>query len=121
MAKQILDHVNVDTLLQEMGGKTVPQGVYGDRFVETGGLRCLAASSFQRARRDRPRRIGAREQEVLQMRLLPIFAQDAEQLLGQHDMAIFAPLGLSNDYDHPRAVDIATGQLHGLGDTQTGG
>ena len=29
MAKQILDHVNVDTLFQEMGGEAVPQCVTG--------------------------------------------------------------------------------------------
>src|SRR5664280_3055246 len=55
------------------------------------------------------------------MRLLPIVAQNAKQLLGQHDIAILAPLGLPNSNDHPRAVNVARGQLHRLGDTQTSG
>jgi len=121
MAEQILDHVNVDALFQEMGREAVAQRVHGDCLVEACGLRRLAASSFQRARRNRPRRIRAGKKPMLKMGPLPIGAEDAEQLLGQHDIAIFAPLGLPNDYDHPRAVDIAAGQLHDLGHTETGG
>src|ERR1700692_956539 len=121
MAEQILDHVNVDALFQKMGGEAVAQRMHGDRFIETRDLGCPAASSFHRARGDRPRRVGAGEQQVFQMSLLPIIAQDAEQLLRQHDIAILAPFGLPNSKDHPRAIDIAGGQLHGLGNTQTGG
>ena len=38
MAEQILDHVNVDTLFQQMGGEAVAQRVNGDRFIEPRGL-----------------------------------------------------------------------------------
>jgi hypothetical protein len=38
MAEQILNHVNVDTLLQKMGRKAVPQCVNSDGLVETCGL-----------------------------------------------------------------------------------
>jgi hypothetical protein len=37
MAEQILDHVNVDALFQEMGSEAVPQCVHGDGLVETCG------------------------------------------------------------------------------------
>ena len=33
MAQQILDHVNIDAVFQEMSGEAVAQGVYGDGFV----------------------------------------------------------------------------------------
>ena len=38
MAEQILNHVNVDTLLQKMGREAVPQRVNSDGLVETCGL-----------------------------------------------------------------------------------
>ena len=62
MAEQVLDHADVDALLEQMGGEAVPQGVHGHRLVETGGLGRLAASPLHRARRDRPGGIGAGEQ-----------------------------------------------------------
>jgi hypothetical protein len=39
VAKQILDHANVDALFQEMGSEAVAQRVHGDCFVETCCLR----------------------------------------------------------------------------------
>jgi hypothetical protein len=116
MAEQILDHVNVDALFQEMGGEAVPQRVHGDRFIKPRGLNGAMADALQLARRNPPSGVSW-EQPVLRTLTLPLVAKDAEQLLGQHDIAIFAPLGLPNDYDHPRAIDIAGGQLHDLGDT----
>ena len=115
MAKQILNHVNVDTLLQKMGRKAVPQRVNSDGLVETCGLSGGAADTLQLTRCNPPSWV-SREQPVLRTFAPPIIAQDAEQLLGQHHVAILAPLGLPNDNDHPCTVDIAGGQLHGLGD-----
>ena len=47
MAEQILDHVNVDALFQEMGGEAVPQRVDGDRFSEPGSLGGIATDALQ--------------------------------------------------------------------------
>ena len=53
MPQQVLDHPDVDALLQQVGGEAVPQGVDGHRLVEPGGLDRLAAGPLHRARRDR--------------------------------------------------------------------
>src|SRR3954454_22083586 len=45
VAQQVLDHLDVDTLLEQVGRETVPQGVHGDRLVEPGGLDRLAAGA----------------------------------------------------------------------------
>ena len=42
-------------------------------------------------------------------RTSPIIAQDREQLLGQHDIAVFATLALAHYDDHARAVDVLGG------------
>src|SRR5215813_10051034 len=36
MPEQVLDYANIDTLLKEMGGKTMSQRVDGDRLTEPG-------------------------------------------------------------------------------------
>ena len=36
MPEQVLDDADVDALLQQVRGEAVPQGVDGDRLVETG-------------------------------------------------------------------------------------
>ena len=81
MAQQVLDHADVDTLLQKMGGEAVPQRVDGDGLVQAGGLRRKTAGALQGAHRDGTCRIGPRKQEVLRASALPIGAENAEQLL----------------------------------------
>jgi len=81
MAEQILDHVNVDALFQEMGGEAVPQCVDRDRLIEAGGAGGIAKDALQLARRNPPSRVSW-EQPVLRMLTLPVVAKDAEQLLG---------------------------------------
>lgn len=39
MAKEILQYTDVDPLLQQMGGKAVPQSVAADFFCDPGSLR----------------------------------------------------------------------------------
>ena len=45
--------------------------------------------------------------DALRLAALPIVAQDAEQLLGQHDVAILAAFGLADVDHHARAVDVS--------------
>ena len=78
------------------------------------------AGALHRAHGNRALGIGAREYQVLQMRTLPIGAQDGEQLLGQHDIAVFATFALPHVDDHVRTVDITRGQRDRLRDTKTG-
>src|ERR1700722_18290478 len=47
-----------------------------------------------------------REQEPFGMCETPIAAQDTEQLLGQHDVALLAALAAFDSDDHAVAVDI---------------
>src|SRR5579864_1010364 len=80
MAEQILNHVNVDTLFQQMGGKAVTQRVHGDRFIEPCGLNGAMADALYLARRNPPSWVSW-EQPVLRMLTLPVVAKDAEKLL----------------------------------------
>ena len=44
MPEQNLDHPDIGLLLQEMGGKAVPQGVNTDTLGDAGACRCQATS-----------------------------------------------------------------------------
>ena len=81
MAEQILDHVNVDALFQEMRGEAMPQRVHGDRFIEPRSLNGAMADALQLARRNPPSWVSW-EQPVLRMLTLPVVAKDAEKLRG---------------------------------------
>lgn len=52
MAEQILDHADVDTLLQQVSGKTMPQRMHGDGLAEAGNVSHLPADPLQLPRRD---------------------------------------------------------------------
>src|ERR1700723_2521899 len=54
----------------------------------------------------RPVLVAAWEQEPFGMCETPIAAQDTEQLLGQHDVALLAALAAFDSDDHAVAVDI---------------
>ena len=54
--------------------------------------------------------IGAREQPVGWAIDLPIGSQEVEQLIGQHDVAIFAPFALPHVDDHTGAIDVLHGE-----------
>src|SRR5664280_1447767 len=53
-------------------------------------------------------RVGAREQEVLRTGAPPIGAKNAEQLLGQHDIAILPALAAADVDHHPGACLLYT-------------
>src|SRR5438552_7981930 len=90
MPEQVLNHPNIDALLQEVGGKTVPQSMDRDRLIQPCGVSGEAARALQRAHRNRPMRIGARKQEKHWSRALPIGAENDEQFLGQHVITVHA-------------------------------
>ena len=54
MPEQVLDYANIDTLLKEMGGKTMSQRVDGDRLTEPGRRGRSPTRNLQRALRHRP-------------------------------------------------------------------
>jgi hypothetical protein len=59
VAQQVLNDVDIDALLQKMGGKAVPQRVDGDHFIQAGSLGGQAAGTLQGAHRDGTGRVGA--------------------------------------------------------------
>src|SRR5512145_2153832 len=105
--EQHLDHTDVDLLLQEMGGEAVPERVERDALVDPGHLRCGMAGTVELAWRQWVDPIAPREQPALWPRRLPIGAQQLEQMLGEHHIAILAPLALLDADDHAGAVDVA--------------
>ena len=80
MPEQVLDHPDIDALFEKVRGKTVPQGVHGNRRIETDNAHGLAASPLNGPHGDRTLRIGSREQQVVRVGGFPIRAQDREQL-----------------------------------------
>ena len=88
----------------------MPQRVHGDSLVQTGSLSGKAAGALQGANRDGTGRIGTGEQEVLWTSAPPIGAKNAEQLLGQHDVAILPTLAAADVKHHPGTVDVFDGE-----------
>src|SRR4051812_5007984 len=121
MPQQVLDHPDVDALLEQVGGEAVPQGVHGHRLVEPGGLDRLAAGPLHRARRDRAGRVRPWEQPRWQSGATPVRAQDHEQLRREHDVAVAPTLALADVDGHPGAVDVTGLEPDDLGDPQAGG
>ena len=106
VSEQDLDDANVDAALQEMGREAVAQDVHAHALVDAGRDAGRTAGGVQDCRLDRPVLVAAREQEPFGMCATPIAAQDTEQLLGQHDVALLAALAAFDSDDHAVAVDI---------------
>ena len=119
MSKQHLDHTNIDILLQEMGGKAVPQRMRRYMLLDPGSLRSRVAGTGKLACRDRLEGIAAREQPSPRAANQPPIAQQVEQPRRQHRVAVFAAFALLDPDHHPRAVDIAHLQRNDFGDPQT--
>jgi hypothetical protein len=89
MSEQHLDHPNIDILLQEVGGKTVPQRVRRHMLRDTGCPRSRAAGAGELACRHRLHRIAAREQPAPRAANQPPIAQQIEQPRRQwHDATV---------------------------------
>src|SRR5712691_7864674 len=75
-------------LLQQMRGEAVPQRVPRDGLVDLGHLRRGMAGPVELARRERVDGVLPGKQPALRAPRLPPCAQQVEQVLGQHDVAI---------------------------------
>jgi hypothetical protein len=115
VTEQDLDHTDIDVLLQQMGGKAVPQGVQRHALVDLGHLRRRMAGAIELARGDRLHAIAAWKQPALRPRRPPPGAQQFEQARREHDVAILAALALLDADDHSPAVDIADLERDDLG------
>src|SRR5712671_7087990 len=113
-----LDHADVDVLLQQVGGKAVPQGVQRHALVDLGHLRRRMAGAVELARGHRLHAIAARKQPTLWPCCPPPAAQQCEQACREHDVTVLAALALLHPDDHPPAVDVGDLERDQLGGAQ---
>ena len=106
MSKKHLNDADVDPALQKVGGEAVPEYVHAHALVDAGRDARRTAGGVQDGRLDRSVLVATREQKPFGMRETPVAAQDAEQLLGQHDVALLAALAAFDPDDHAVAVDV---------------
>src|ERR1700739_3151458 len=104
--EQDLDDTNVDAALQEMRGEAVAQDVHAHALVDAGRGARRTAGGVQDGRLDRLVLVATWKQKPFGMRKTPIAAQNAEQLLGQHDVALLAALAAFDPDDHAAAVAV---------------
>src|SRR5829696_1552075 len=71
VTEQHLDDADIDVLLEQVGGKAVPQGVQRDGPVDLRHLSSGVTGAIELARGHRLRRIAPREQPTLRPRRLP--------------------------------------------------
>jgi hypothetical protein len=121
MAEQSLNDANIDLLFQQMRREAVSQRVHGDIFIEAGRLGSVVEDPLQRSGGNRLQRIGAGKEPMGRLGSLSIVAKDAEQLLGEHHVAILASFAVTDGDDHAGAVNIATGESDEFGHAQAGG
>jgi hypothetical protein len=99
MAEQHLDDAQIGPRLQQVGGKAVTQGVDGDRLSKLRRLARQMAGEAEHLATDRPLSGATRKQKVLRTDDEPVAAQDIQQLLRQHGIALVAALAGNAD-DH---------------------
>ena len=86
MAQKCLKHANIDILLEEVRGETVPQCVWRHALLDPGGLGSGTDSAAELAGRQRLDRVAAgkqpasRQQQAAPPPLPPPGAQQLEQL-----------------------------------------
>src|SRR5262249_20199764 len=52
VSEEHLNHADVFTVFQQMGGKAVAEGMCGDAFIDAGKMSCFAADLLDGSRRD---------------------------------------------------------------------
>jgi hypothetical protein len=112
VSEQNLDDPDIGLLLQEMGGKTVPQGVDTDALGNAGACRGQANEPMKLARAHvlpavagKQPRLAGRHPSLL-ARHPPPFAQQLEKVGRENDIAILLALALFDPDDHSVLVDI---------------
>ena len=100
------------------GGEAVPQGVRRDALGDPCRLRRGVDGAHELTGRHRVDRVLAGEEPSLRPRRLPPFAQQLEQLRGEHHVAVPLPLALLDPKRHALAVDIGHLEVRDLGHPQ---
>src|SRR5215831_8993316 len=125
--EQNLDDPDIGFLLQEMGGKAVPQCVNADTFGNARTPRCQANDPVELARtgmlpavaRKQPGLAG--RHPSLLARGAPPFAQYLEKIGRENDIPVLLALALFDPDDHSVAVDIGELERYDLRGSQAGG
>src|SRR5271169_5369563 len=125
--EQNLDDPDIGFLLQEMGGKAVPQCVNADTFGNAGTPRCQANDPVELARtgmlpavaRKQPGLTG--RHPSLLARDAPPFAQYLEKVGRENDIPILLALALFDPDDHPVTVDVGELERYDIRGSQAGG
>ena len=94
MSKQNLNHPDIDILLQQMGGKAMPQRMRRNAFVDTREPGSHVADAVQLACGQRVDRVPAWKQPALRPADAVPLAQNIEQHRGEHGKAVLAALAL---------------------------
>src|SRR5260370_5485520 len=92
VTEQHLDDADIDVLLEQVGGKAVPQGVQRDALVDLRHLGCGVAGAIELARGHRLRRIAAWKQPTPGPRRPPPGPPQIEQARRAHDITLLSAL-----------------------------
>ena len=112
MAEQHLDHADIHLLLEQVRGKTVPQGMQRDAFVDTRREGSLVHGAVELTCGQGLDGVQAREQPAAVEHLAlgsgdpPPSAQALEHHRGEHGVAILAALALLDPQRHARTIDV---------------
>src|SRR2546423_4273064 len=116
MTKESLNDADIGPTFEQMGRKTVTQRMQRHYLLDAGRVSRLVKQTIELPGRHRLSWLAAGEQPALLLRHartvasrshLPPLSQQIERLWRQHDVAVFASLGLHDADDVLRAVDIA--------------
>src|SRR5436305_7894906 len=127
VSEQNLDDADIGFLLQEVGGKAVPQRMNADALGDAGTPRCQANDPMQLARTRMLPAVAGKQPGLtgrhpsLFARNAPPFAQYLEKDGRENDIPILFALALFDPDDHPVTIDIGELERHDLRGSQAGG
>src|SRR6516225_861477 len=120
VSEQHLDDADIGLLLEEVGGKAVPQRVNADPLANVGARRCHANEPIELAPTHVLSTVAGEQPGLAGMhpsllaRGAPPFTQYIEQVGRENDVAILLALALLDADDHSVAVDVAELQRYDL-------
>src|SRR5438309_4723050 len=127
VSEQNLDDADIGLLLQEVGGKTVPQRMNADALGDAGAPRCQANDPMQLARTRMLPAVAGKQpgltgrHPALLARNAPPFMQYLEQDGRENDVPILLALALLDPDEPPVTIDIGELERYDLRGAQAGG
>src|ERR1700724_314171 len=128
VTEESMNDADIGPTFEQMGRKAVAQRMQRHRLLDAGRVSRLVKQTIELPGRHRLSWLAAREQPALLLRHarivtgrshLPPLPQQIERLWRQHDVAVFAPLGLHDADDVLRPVDITNPEADRLARPQT--